>query len=132
MESIFRSKRECFYFLIATRTAGVFFRKNIPKSAFKENPPAQNIQENSSANGVEFSHTSLLRTINTKGSNNRNISCSDRDICSGFGSLSTIDVSDSQIRSLNLRFLNSEGSDWDSRYAGSNAQLMDRRIRGIT
>jgi len=83
------------------------------------------IQENSSANGVEFSHTSLLRTINTKGSTNRNISCSDRDICSGFGSLRTIDVSDSQIRSLNLRFLNSEGSDWDSRYAGSNASATE-------
>jgi hypothetical protein len=45
----------------------------------------------------------------------------DRDICSGFASLRTIDISNTDVRSLNLRYLNDDIAGWDARYAGSNA-----------
>ena len=79
------------------------------------------IAENSTGSSVFFKDTSLLRTVNVKGSSIRTISVKDRDICSGFASLRTIDISNTDVRSLNLRHLGSDIDGWDSRYAGSNA-----------
>jgi hypothetical protein len=76
------------------------------------------IANNYQGTALYFRQASLLRTLDVRNTNTVGyISCQDRNECSGFGSLRTLDISGSNIGVLNLAYYNDEQDEWDQRYA---------------
>ena len=96
----------------ASNSKGILGNLNAPKLE-------KIILEDTYAPTLQLSKTSLLKTIDMKGSQIESIRVVDQDICSGLGSLRTIDVSNSSIKSLNLKFRNGDVDAWSDRFDGT-------------